>query len=234
MAANNFIRICQNLSATVTSYLPFSCLFQETPFRITLPPIYRLSKLSCLLRTLAVSLITIHRLAIIISKILKDVYGVRKPTVKAHLELAKRYMIDLSTWMEKASLLIHADLDILNANELYKLQRSELLLAYRHAHVLLLRNFMIDGSDVHSSAGVEDDETISNDELESQIDEVCGKLVEACLYICEIIEASEQESEKEKIEFTQSLRFRSAWVSNLFRPPLSYFLRNLLAPFRLT
>ncbi|KAA8571274.1 hypothetical protein EYC84_000601 [Monilinia fructicola] len=153
-------------------------------------------------------------LAIIISKILKDVYGVRKPTVKAHLELAKRYMIDLSTWMEKASLLIHADLDILNANELYKLQRSELLLAYRHAHVLLLRNFMIDGSDVHSSAGVEDDETISNDELESQIDEVCGKLVEACLYICEIIEASEQESEKEKIEFTQSLGFRSAWFTH--------------------
>ncbi|RAL61126.1 hypothetical protein DID88_010465 [Monilinia fructigena] len=153
-------------------------------------------------------------LAIIISKILKDVYGVRRPTVKAHLALANGYMIDLSAWNEKASLLIRADLDTLNGSELYKLQRSELLLAYRHAYILLLRNFTIDGTYVYSSAGVEDEETISNEELESEIDEFCGKLVEACLYICEIIEVSEQETEKDKIELTQSLGFRSAWFTH--------------------
>ncbi|KAB8298301.1 hypothetical protein EYC80_002030 [Monilinia laxa] len=153
-------------------------------------------------------------LATMISKILKDVYGVRKPTVKAHLTLAKGYMIDLSAWNEKASPLIRADLDTLNGSELYKLQRSELLLAYRHAYVLLLRNFTIDGSCVYSSAGVEDKETVSNEELESEIDELCGKLVEACLYICEIIEVSEQETERDKIELTQSLGFRSAWFTH--------------------
>ncbi|QSZ34443.1 hypothetical protein DSL72_006035 [Monilinia vaccinii-corymbosi] len=154
------------------------------------------------------------KLAIVISKILKDIYGVKKPTVKAHLELAKAYMVDLEMWKENAGPLIYADLDILTRNELYKLQRSELLLAYHHAYVLLLRNFMIQSSQIYSPSDAGDDEGISKDEIELEIDEICGKLVEACLFICEIIEVSERDSEKDKIELTETSGFRSAWFTH--------------------
>ncbi|CAD6446350.1 4b352ceb-2a94-493f-95f8-685ee4d53755 [Sclerotinia trifoliorum] len=145
-------------------------------------------------------------LAIIISKILKNIYGIRKPDIKRHLELARAYKNDkLKAWKNKAALLIDADPHTLS--EIYKRQRTELLLAYNHAHLLLLRDFILDAA--------------TNDEdLMDEIDGMISDLVDACKNICQIIEPlSEYWTRSGSIQETQphglvpSFPFRSAWFT---------------------
>ncbi|KAF7869963.1 hypothetical protein EAF04_004747 [Stromatinia cepivora] len=139
-------------------------------------------------------------LAIIISKILKNIYGIRKPDIKRHLELAKAYRDnDLKTWKQKAALLIDADPQTLS--EIYKFQRTELLLAYNHTHVLLFRDFILDPA--------------TNDEnLMDEIDGMISDLVDACKDIYEIIEPHpEHWTRTPPYGSVASLPYRSAWFT---------------------
>ncbi|APA13245.1 hypothetical protein SS1G_13789 [Sclerotinia sclerotiorum 1980 UF-70] len=142
-------------------------------------------------------------LAIIISKILKDIYGIRKPEIKRHLELAKAYKDDLRAWKKNVALL--TDVDPRNLLQIYRFQRTELLLAYNHAQLLLLRDFILDAA--------------TNDEdLMDEIDGMISNLVDACKEICEIIEPRPEYwtqtpsmRETQRYGFVVSLPLRSAW-----------------------
>ncbi|KAJ8060210.1 hypothetical protein OCU04_010553 [Sclerotinia nivalis] len=145
-------------------------------------------------------------LSIIISKIQKNIYGIRKPDIKRHLELAKAYKdIDLKAWKKKAALLI--DVDPQTLSEIYKFQRTELLLAYNHTQLLLFRDLILDAA--------------TNDEdLMDKIDGMISDLVDACKDICEIIEPRPEYwtrtpsiQETQPYGFVASLPFRSAWFT---------------------
>ncbi|ESZ90141.1 hypothetical protein SBOR_9479 [Sclerotinia borealis F-4128] len=157
-------------------------------------------------------------LAIIISKVLKETCGTHRPDVKIHLEIAHDYMNDLSGWKQKASPLLDANLDFLS--QVQKLQRIDLFLAYHHAQVLLLRNFILDNEVANSSNGnssnqadavltPEVDDAAAKAQLVTDVDEVKGILVEACLAICKIME-----EQPDYPEFDQSLSFRNDWFTH--------------------
>ncbi|KAI9641746.1 hypothetical protein NHQ30_009602 [Ciborinia camelliae] len=152
-------------------------------------------------------------LVIIISKISKEIYGIRGLDVNRHLILAKTYMrTDLSAWKKKAGLLIDADPKTLN--EIYNRQRTELLIAYYHAKILLLRNFLLyievfeDSEPDTDRENEEKENPTPRQKLAEEVDEINGILVDACMSIYKIIT-----SHSEYGDFVGSLPFRSAWFA---------------------
>lgn len=146
----------------------------------------------------------------------------RKPNIETRLKLANSYTSDLKAWYQKAGPLLHADFSQLEQVKIFKQQKTDLLLAYHHANILLLRNLLLEEKDSKSS-------DIANTNAgpifvadEDELDSWREKLADACLSICEIVEVMEKQSERRKIELAQSLSFRSSWVC--FISPLFFLV----------
>lgn len=219
---------------------------------LTLHPISTLSKLSFLLLTSTSSLINdINRLSIIISQILKNVYGIRRPSGDQYVQIASMHLdleaytkdkneakqqestqgahdeaylvhrtdadttrnMDLKAWKERAGPLLDAASETLT--ELQNHQRVELLLAYHHAQMLLLRPFLLDYD-------------IGDADVVSAEDRMVDSLVDACKAVCQLLEPRAGDNHTSYSAFVKSPAFQSAWVSPVF--PLLIPISRLISP----
>lgn len=88
-------------------------------------------------------MLTFSRLSRIVSRVLREIYGIRPPSTEEHFKLASKFTAQLDQWRKDISYLLESDADPAIFVKLVLRQREVLKLAFWHARVLVQRPFLL-------------------------------------------------------------------------------------------